>query len=63
MTHQCLHAHNWGKVKANLATILTNIQELKEHDKSIARLQVWVFVQWAAIGGMFIWNLRLHGLW
>ena len=61
--HACLHEADWGAMKANVLIILRQIKDIKTHDKEIARLQVWSYVQWVAIGGMFIWNLRLHGLW
>lgn len=61
--HTCLHEADWGAMKANVLTILKNIKDIKIHDKELAALKVWNKVMWLALGGMFIWNLRLHGLW
>lgn len=61
--HQCLHEADWGKMKANVLIMLRDVKDIKTHDKEIAAMKVWIKVMWLAIGCMFIWNLRLHGLW
>ena len=67
--HKCLHEADWGSVKTNVTNILKTIREIKNatpncpHTKEVARMQVYIYVMWAGMGGMFIWNLRLHGLW
>ena len=68
--HQCVHEADWGSVKTNVVNICKDVKEIKQkftrvtdHGKTIAAMKVWIYVLWVAVGAMFIWNLRLHGLW